>query len=158
MTAVVEAPPTDLAPRTLSNDPAAFPPPTGREEEWRFTPLDEVRDFFDVHARPTLGFRSSSPLVTVGALDDGTSAIDLPSAVARSLAAHAIVVDIPDDHVSAEAIDVAATQPPRWSSGTTSDRTLQGPSSVIWVTERASRCSRSWTVPGSHGTCGSGTR
>jgi Fe-S cluster assembly protein SufD len=107
MTAVVEAPPTDLAPRTLSNDPAAFPPPTGREEEWRFTPLDEVRDFFDVHARPTLGFRSSSPLVTIGAIDDGTSAIDLPSAVARSLAAHAIVVDIPDDHVSAEAIDVA---------------------------------------------------
>ena len=33
------APAKDHAPRVLSRDPADFPVPTGREEEWRFTPL-----------------------------------------------------------------------------------------------------------------------
>jgi Fe-S cluster assembly protein SufD len=33
------APAKDHAPRILSRDPADFPVPTGREEEWRFTPL-----------------------------------------------------------------------------------------------------------------------
>jgi Fe-S cluster assembly protein SufD len=36
---VVLVPPSDHAPRVVSRDPADFPPPTGREEEWRFTPL-----------------------------------------------------------------------------------------------------------------------
>jgi Fe-S cluster assembly protein SufD len=33
------APARDHAPRVLSRDPADFPVPNGREEEWRFTPL-----------------------------------------------------------------------------------------------------------------------
>jgi Fe-S cluster assembly protein SufD len=33
------APARDHSPRVLSRDPADFPVPTGREEEWRFTPL-----------------------------------------------------------------------------------------------------------------------
>lgn len=106
MTVVAEAPPTDLAPRIRSNDPAAFPLPNGREEEWRFTPLSSVQDFFEVRALPTLGFTSSSPFVALGELDDDTFAVDRPAAVARHAAAHAIVVEIPEGYVSAEVIDV----------------------------------------------------
>ena len=41
------APAHDLAPRILSRDPADFPVPTGREEEWRFTPLSRLRGLHD---------------------------------------------------------------------------------------------------------------
>ncbi len=37
-----EAPPTDLAPSIVSDRAADFPVPTGREEQWRFTPLDRL--------------------------------------------------------------------------------------------------------------------
>ena len=33
--------------RFTSTDPAAFPVPTGREEEWRFTPVRRVRELFE---------------------------------------------------------------------------------------------------------------
>jgi Fe-S cluster assembly protein SufD len=40
--------PADVRPQRLrSADPDAFPVPTGREEEWRFTPLDRVRVLLD---------------------------------------------------------------------------------------------------------------
>jgi Fe-S cluster assembly protein SufD len=40
--------PADVRPeRVRSRDVSAFPPPTGREEEWRFTPLDVVRVLLD---------------------------------------------------------------------------------------------------------------
>jgi len=40
--------PADVRPeRVRAFDPAAFPPPTGREEEWRFTPLDRLRVLLD---------------------------------------------------------------------------------------------------------------
>src|SRR5690348_14845501 len=36
--------PADVRPeRITSRDPEAFPAITGREEEWRFTPLDRIR-------------------------------------------------------------------------------------------------------------------
>ena len=35
------------AQRTLSRDVAQFPMPTGREEDWRFTPLDRLRGLLD---------------------------------------------------------------------------------------------------------------
>ncbi len=106
MTAVAEAPPTDLAPKILSNDPSDFPLPSGREEEWRFTPVDSVRDFFEVRDLPTLGFTSSSAFVSVGAIDDDTFSIDRPAAVARHSAEHAIVIDIPEGYASDQVIDV----------------------------------------------------
>lgn len=41
---ITAAPPADARKaRTRSHDPADFPVPTGREEEWRFTPLDRLR-------------------------------------------------------------------------------------------------------------------
>lgn len=37
----------DLSPRISSADPADFPVPSGREEEWRFTPLRRLRGLHD---------------------------------------------------------------------------------------------------------------
>ena len=39
--------------RTLSRDPDAFPPLTGREEDWRFTPLSRLRGLHDGTASVT---------------------------------------------------------------------------------------------------------
>src|SRR4051794_41670899 len=39
----VKKKPTGGLPRVLSRDPEAFGKPTGREEEWRFTPLKRLR-------------------------------------------------------------------------------------------------------------------
>ena len=41
------APAHDLAPRIISRDPADFPVPHGREEEWRFTPLAKLGGLHD---------------------------------------------------------------------------------------------------------------
>ncbi len=41
------APAHDLAPRIHSGDPADFPVLTGREEEWRFTPLERLGGLHD---------------------------------------------------------------------------------------------------------------
>ncbi|MGB9377526.1 MAG: Fe-S cluster assembly protein SufD [Mycobacteriales bacterium] len=41
-------PPSDARPeRRTSSDPADFPTPTGREEDWRFTPLDRLRPLLE---------------------------------------------------------------------------------------------------------------
>jgi Fe-S cluster assembly protein SufD len=40
-------PDVSRASRFASFDPAAFPVPTGREEDWRFTPLDRLRGLHD---------------------------------------------------------------------------------------------------------------
>jgi Fe-S cluster assembly protein SufD len=40
-------PAADRGERLRSFDPADFPLPTGREEEWRFTPLGQLRDLLD---------------------------------------------------------------------------------------------------------------
>lgn len=46
--------PADVRPERLrSNDPADFPEITGREEEWRFTPLDRLRRLLDADADVT---------------------------------------------------------------------------------------------------------
>ena len=45
--------PADVRPERLrSADPAAFGAPTGREEEWRFTPLDRLRPLIDAEVVP----------------------------------------------------------------------------------------------------------
>jgi Fe-S cluster assembly protein SufD len=43
----VKRKPTGSLPRLLSRDPEAFGKPTGREEEWRFTPLRRLRGLVD---------------------------------------------------------------------------------------------------------------
>ena len=45
-------PDVSRAERVRSVDPADFAVPTGREEEWRFTPLHRVRDLFEAAPEP----------------------------------------------------------------------------------------------------------
>jgi Fe-S cluster assembly protein SufD len=79
--------PADVRPERLrSADPDAFPRPTGREEEWRFTPLDRVRVLLDgAPSDARLELSAQVPdgveVVEVGA-DDAVRA-DLPLPVDR---------------------------------------------------------------------------
>jgi Fe-S cluster assembly protein SufD len=96
--------PADVRPeRVRSADPDAFPPPTGREEEWRFTPLDRVRPLLD-------GASSDASLTVHTDLPDGvelelvelsTAPIDVPlpvdrlAALALARSGAALVVRVP---------------------------------------------------------------
>ena len=102
----LNAPARDHSPRVLSRDPADFPVPTGREEEWRFTPL---RRF----ARLVEGAESDSRLtydttLPTGAVlehldDDATALLTLPlpvdrlSALAVARSHGAVRVTVTDD-------------------------------------------------------------
>lgn len=103
------APPTDLAPRVASLEPTAFAVPNGREEEWRFVPMDRARKFFDadlgagtLHAAPG-PYVSTLPIADVR---DGWVPTDRAAAVARAGASTAVVVEIPADHQPSEPIVV----------------------------------------------------
>ena len=94
------APPVDLAPRTTSFDVDAFPLPTGREEEWRFAPMEALREFLElqadvgsVQAVSAGGFVANRP--------DGVlqwwAPTNRPAAIARAQASNVVVVDIRAD-------------------------------------------------------------
>ena len=61
-------PPSSRGVRPTSFDPAAFPPPTGREEEWRFTPLARLGTTLEdvpVESTPVLNLATLPAGVTV---------------------------------------------------------------------------------------------
>jgi Fe-S cluster assembly protein SufD len=65
------APPDARTARVASYDPADFAMPTGREEEWRFTPLDRLRPLLSgapVEGKVVLDV-DPAPEVTVGPID-----------------------------------------------------------------------------------------
>jgi len=65
--------PADVRPeRIRSADPEAFGHPTGREEEWRFTPLDRLRVLLD-------GAPSDAHLDLATELPDGVELVELPA-------------------------------------------------------------------------------
>jgi len=65
--------PADVRPeRVRSADPDAFGRPTGREEEWRFTPLDRLRVLLD-------GAPSDARLDLGSELPDGVELLELPA-------------------------------------------------------------------------------
>jgi Fe-S cluster assembly protein SufD len=65
--------PADVRPeRVRSTDPDAFGVPTGREEEWRFTPLDRLRPLLD-------GASSLARLEVDSDLPAGVELVELPS-------------------------------------------------------------------------------
>lgn len=110
------APPSDLAPRIISNDPTLHEAPSGREEEWRFTPIKTVSDFFGPQEWQSIGARevqfvSVRPAEGTSPLEQATGwqAIDLPSALARSRASHVVHIEIPAEHVADEVIVVDLT-------------------------------------------------
>jgi Fe-S cluster assembly protein SufD len=66
--------PADVRPERLrSADPDAFGRPTGREEEWRFTPLDRLRVLLD-------GAASDAQLAVESTLPDGVELVEVPTA------------------------------------------------------------------------------
>ncbi len=109
-------PRSDLAPRVISNDPALHEVPNGREEEWRFTPIKQIADFFQEQDWSTIAAREA-PFVQVRLADQpseveataGWRAIDLPSALARSRASQVVSIAIPAEHESDEVIVVDLT-------------------------------------------------
>lgn len=113
------APPSDLAPRVVSNDPDLHEVPNGREEEWRFTPIKQIADFFTQQDWPSVGAQTA-PFVTVRPADrasevegaTGWQAIDLPSAWARSRASSVVHVAIPAELEASEVVvvDITAAQ------------------------------------------------
>lgn len=60
------------ADRATSYDPAIFPVPTGREEDWRFSPVDDVEDFFAEH------YAGEEPEITATGLELETVGMDDP--------------------------------------------------------------------------------
>ena len=113
------APPSDLAPRVISNDPALHEVPNGREEEWRFTPIAKVADFFQPQDWSSLGV-TTSRFVTLRPAEEpspveqatGWQAIDLPSALARARASQVVAISVPAEEVVSEVIvvDLTASQ------------------------------------------------
>ncbi len=88
----VTAPATDHAPRVLSRDPADFPVPTGREEEWRFTPLRRFARLLD-------GTSSGASLTVSSAMPDGVVIEELAADDPALLA-----LPLPVDRLSALAV------------------------------------------------------
>ena len=110
------APPSDLAPRVISNDPALHEVPHGREEEWRFAPIKQIADFFQQQDWGSITAAASEfvrvrPATEASLVEQATGwqAIDLPSALARTLAQGVVEVTIPADHVATDVVVVDLT-------------------------------------------------
>lgn len=107
---ILDAPPLDNTPRVASLDPADFPVPSGREEEWRFAPVASLAAFFDVD--PQAGHLTSEPSEFVSMVDiDPADAgfwvpTDRPSAIARSSVRRSVRVEVPADALVDEPIVV----------------------------------------------------
>ena len=97
--------PADVRPeRVRSADVDAFPPPTGREEEWRFTPLDRVRVLLDgapsdAHLQVESDLPDGVELLTVDADDPLRGDLPLPidrlAALALERSGGSLVVRVP---------------------------------------------------------------
>ncbi len=111
MSAITIAPPMDLAPRVHSLDPAAFTVPTARDEEWRFSPVDRLKQFFD--ADPAAGFVTATGngvnVVPMSEVASSWIPIDLASAIARANVKKAGVLEIPAQAQWAEPVIVDLT-------------------------------------------------
>jgi Fe-S cluster assembly protein SufD len=106
--------PADVRPeRVTSRDPDAFPAITGREEEWRFTPVDRLRPLLDgAPSDAQLQWKTELPagveLREVASSDPLLGSVPIPvdrlSALAMSRANGAVVVTVPADAVLLEPV------------------------------------------------------
>lgn len=107
---VLAAPPLDLSPRLASARPEDFTVPTGREEEWRFTPLALVERFLaPIDGAGSLVADESAYVRVEPAAppaDGDWLPTDLPSAIARDRVSRVVTVTIPDDVLLAEPVHV----------------------------------------------------
>lgn len=107
------APASDLAPQIFSRNPSDFSVPTGREEEWRFTPVDKLSDYFQAQDWKSLS-AGPNPFVELVSITDSRLSktwmpTDRSSAVAYSVVNQAILVDIPSETRLDESIVVRLT-------------------------------------------------
>ena len=113
MSQAVVVPASDLGPRVRSRNPQDFDIPLGREEEWRFTPIKKLQDFFEVQSWGSQEAEISDYVSVVPLSDPRLSASWLPtnrpSAVAYAAVQQAILVDIPQETTVAEPIVVNVT-------------------------------------------------
>jgi len=111
MSAITVTPPMDLAPRVHSLDPTAFSVPTSRDEEWRFSPVDRLKQFFEVDANAGFVTATGSGvnLVPMSEVASSWIPIDLPSAIARSNVSKAGVLEIPAQAQWAEPVIIDLT-------------------------------------------------
>lgn len=98
----------DLAPRLASLDPADFGTPAGREEEWRFAPIDRFARWFTHDASAGAVHGSGSSYVRNTLMDEAGPWLptDLPGAIARAGARNAVLVEIPPEVVIEDPIRV----------------------------------------------------
>ena len=110
---VLQAPPVDHAPRVASGNVDDFAVPTGREEEWRFTPVAELGWFMepDTHAGDLEATDGPHVSVVDAASLEPTTWLptDRPSAVARAQVSTAVRVRIDDDEIVVDPIVVHLT-------------------------------------------------
>ncbi|HTX86044.1 MAG TPA: SufD family Fe-S cluster assembly protein, partial [Streptosporangiaceae bacterium] len=104
----VETAPVSRLHEKQSHDPADFPVPTGREEEWRFTPLRRLRslhtDLGPGDGKVSVVVADAAPGVTIGNLEHGDPGLgvayvpaDRVSARAFASFREATVVSVPAD-------------------------------------------------------------
>ncbi len=117
----VKRKPTGSMPRVLSRDPEAFAKPTGREEEWRFTPLRRLRGLVEGVAEDgTLDVTATergAKIEHIGMDDPRVGSALAPSdrltALAMAAAPSATLVSVP-----AEETDALVTLVARGEGGT----------------------------------------
>ena len=109
MTSLV-APPLDLAPRLASSSLEDFDVPTGREEEWRFVPVDRLAGLLEPAAESGAVVAEAVPYVSVGDFDPDDAGHWLPTdraaVVAWTGARSTIRVRVPAETVVDEPIVV----------------------------------------------------
>lgn len=108
-TATITEVPNDLAPKVSSAEPTAHGVPTGREEEWRFAPLNDLRDLFEpVAGAAAVRATSTSDLVTSApSARHRWLPTDRIAAIARHGATEVVSIAIPEDAVLSEPIHVS---------------------------------------------------
>jgi Fe-S cluster assembly protein SufD len=97
---ILETPPLDHAPRLVSNDPADFPMPTSRQEEWRFAPVERLLPFME--GQEDWGSLTAEPAEFITTSLSPASAwqsVDRASAVARTNVRNVVCVYIPNETV-----------------------------------------------------------
>lgn len=108
----VTTPPLDLSPRVHSFNAFEFQVPTGREEEWRFSPIEGLRKFFELNeqAGSVIG-HGSAALTVIAHADISTRSIpsDLPSAIARTGVQQGNLIEIPAEAQLVEPIVIDLT-------------------------------------------------
>ena len=97
MSLAVVVPPIDLAPRTHSYDPAAFVEPTARDEEWKFSAYNRLKQFFtpDANAGVVHAAGAGVQMLPIASISSSWIPTEMAAAVARAHVREGGVLEIP---------------------------------------------------------------